>query len=102
MSVLNAFAVYAFALEMAWLPGQAAAGSSVETATAQIWPFRSTTVAHSAFAPFKPPISPDAAASFSRRFRAAAEGRAGRRARGARGPGGAPGAAAAPGGGAAG
>ena len=34
-SVLNALAVYALAMAMAWLPGQAAVGSSVETTTAQ-------------------------------------------------------------------
>src|SRR3569623_2091343 len=55
MSLLKAFAVYAFAFAMAWLPGQAGVGSSVETATAQSCPLRSTTAAHSAFAPSRPP-----------------------------------------------
>ena len=41
-SVLYAFAVYALAFEIAWLPGHALAGSSVATAVAQISPCRLT------------------------------------------------------------
>ena len=46
MSVLNAFAVNAFAFAIAWLPGQALAGSSVATAMAQSSPSRLTIAAH--------------------------------------------------------
>src|SRR5690349_4260836 len=47
-SVLNALAVNALALAMAWLPTQACAGSGMDTATAHNLPSRFTSAAHSA------------------------------------------------------
>src|SRR3954464_12477785 len=43
---------------MAWLPGQALAGSSVATAVAQISPWRLTMAPHSIFPENRPPASP--------------------------------------------
>src|SRR3954469_6810626 len=75
-SVLYAFAVYAFALEIAWLPGHALAGSSVATAVAQIWPWRLTIVPHSIFPENNPPASPSTpGAARSHFFRSSADGR---------------------------
>src|SRR3954463_16600248 len=75
-SVLNALAVYAFAFEIAWLPGHALAGSSVATAVAQIWPWRLTIVPHSIFPENNPPASPSTpGAARSHFFRSSADGR---------------------------
>src|SRR3954462_7383446 len=57
VSVLNAFAVNAFAMAIERLPGHAAARSSVDTATEQSTPSRSTTAPHMNFPWLSPPAS---------------------------------------------
>src|SRR3954469_4716807 len=80
-SVLYAFAVYAFALAIAWLPGHALAGSSVATAVAQISPWRLTTAAHSIFPEKSPPAWPSTpGACRSQFFKSFADGRSRQRA----------------------
>src|SRR3954471_651560 len=92
-SVLKALAVYALATAIAWLPGHAAVGSSVETTTAQTSPERLTIAAHSkrptaqpsperlTIAPHAkrpeatPPASPWSGAAFKSFRRSSAEGR---------------------------
>src|SRR5919199_2892969 len=75
-SVLNAFAVYAFATAIAWLPGHAAVGSSVDTTTAHTSPERSTIAAHSKRPDAMPPTSPCSGAALSSLRSSSADGRA--------------------------
>src|SRR3954471_11717220 len=74
-SVLKAFAVYALAFEIAWLPGHALAGSSVAPAVAQISPWRLTTVPHSILPDINPPASLSEGVERSHFLRSSAEGR---------------------------
>src|SRR6187200_2475707 len=61
---------------MAWLPGQALAGSSVATAVAQISPCRLTMAPHSIFPENRPPASPSTPGAARNHFlRSSAEGR---------------------------
>src|SRR5687767_15963529 len=63
LSRLNAFAVYALAFAIAWLPGQTCVGSSVVVTYRQISPSRLTTAPHILAPPKRPPASGIAAAS---------------------------------------
>src|SRR5438093_9703728 len=58
MSRLKALAVYALALEIAWLPGQVWLGSLVEVTNVHSVPSRSTTVPHILVPPNSPPTHP--------------------------------------------
>src|SRR6185436_2928624 len=58
LSRLNAFAVYALAFAIAWLPGQTCDGSPVDVAAAQNSPSRFTTAAHIRSPWKRPPASP--------------------------------------------
>src|ERR1700730_6281197 len=77
-SRLNAFAVYALALAMAWLPGHTCVASSCEAATAHSLPSRFTTAPHIRSPWNNPPASPLGAAVlaafFSSVFSCAAAG----------------------------
>src|SRR6266571_3538394 len=57
-SRLNALAVYAFALAIAWLPGHTCVASAIDVAKAQSSPLRFTTAAHMRVPLNSPPASP--------------------------------------------
>src|SRR5205085_2885915 len=59
-SRLNALAVYALALAIAWLPGHTCVGSDLEAAAAHTSPARFTTAAHIRVPLKRPPMGPAA------------------------------------------